>query len=664
MRRSILIALLSMSALAGYPQGIRDSLFRISQVEIRAEGFFRKEKAGMKETRVDSLVLQKQLNASLSELLSENTPVFIKNHGRGALATASFRGTAPSHTQVTWNGLNITSPMTGMVDFSLIPVYVIDEVSLKHGSASISESGGGLGGTVSIGNTMDHTPGFRLKYMQTAGSYRTFDEFIRVSDGNGSFQWRTRLYHNYSRNDYTFINRGIGMLDPETGVIVHPMDTNHHADYSRYGILQEFSFRPGAEDLFSFKYWGQQANRTIPRATSYEGPDHSNLNNQEDTDHRLMADWKHYREDVVFAVRSGYSDKQLDYTLMNLVPGLGVVPAIHSTSRQKSFQNKVEFRYDPGEAFSLEASVSAGFHDVDSRDTVSAAGYCQQRNEYSGFLSLQHRFAERVNVKMMVRQELVEGAFSPLIPYLGIDILPFSGTDLVVKGNLARNYRNPSLNELYWQPGGNPDLLPETGFSIEAGAEYSRKAGGQKFHGELTFYRSDIDQWIIWIPGYRGYWEPVNIKRVLTKGVELSGNMKGQAGALEYRVAGTYALTQSVNYGDPLVWGDESYGKQLVYVPVHSGNALISVGYRGYYLTWQYNAYSERFTTSSNDISRRDRLYPFFMNDITLGKQIPMMKNRLSLELRVHNLFNETYHSILYRPMPGRNFLMVLMFEL
>ncbi len=33
------------------------------------------------------------------------------------MATASMRGTAPSHTKVTWNGMSLNSPMLGMVDF-------------------------------------------------------------------------------------------------------------------------------------------------------------------------------------------------------------------------------------------------------------------------------------------------------------------------------------------------------------------------------------------------------------------------------------------------------------------------------------------------------------------------------------------------------------------
>ncbi len=110
-----------------------------------------------------------------------------------------------------------------------------------------------------------------------------------------------------------------------------------------------------------------------------------------------------------------------------------------------------------------------------------------------------------------------------------------------------------------------------------------------------------------------------------------------------------------------MVWGEDSYGKQLVYIPLHSGNFLVSLSFRGYSITYQHNSYSERFTTSSNDPTRRDWLYPYFMNDIMTGKEFSVGNLTFSAELKIYNLFNESYHSILYRPMPGRNYHIVFM---
>jgi len=648
----------------GYAQGIIDSVFQIKGVEITADQVFVKEEAGMKQTEVDTVILQEKAIFSLSDVLSENTSVFIKNHGRGALATASFRGTSASHTQVSWNGIRINSPMAGMVDFSLIPVYLIDNLNLKHGSASMSEQGGGLGGSVSIQNSVKWDGSTRIKYLQGIGSYRTYDEFLQLGVGIKKVQLKSRLYHNFSKNDYTFINRGIGSLDPESGRVIHPLDTNDQADYKRFGMLQEIYFRPHSDHLLSLKYWGQSADRTIPRPTSYEGPDNSNLNSQHDLDHRVVTDWHYYRQGGKLLVRSGYSGKQLVYSQKNQVPGLGMISTIFSESRIHSLFNTLSYAMDVSPDFSAEGAAHLNYHKVSSRDTVSKNGYDQQRAEFSLFMAFRRSFADRFNLNLMLRQEWFDRDRAPFSPYLGFDIKLLDGAELVLKGNLARNYHQPALNDLYWQPGGNPDLLPEVGLTAEAGLEYQHIFSGNRLKSELTLFRSDIDNWIIWIPSYKGYWEPTNISKVLSKGMEYSVQLQGEFHKLHYRLAGTYAYTRSVNYGDSQVWGDESYGKQLVYIPLHSGNFMVHISYSKFFITYQHNSYSERYTTSSNDLTRRDWLYPYFMNNLVAGRQFRIKNADFTAELKVFNLFNETYHTILYRPMPGRNYNLVIMMKL
>lgn len=642
-------------------QGIRDSLFHIHEVRVTATPIFQKESAGMKETHVDSLVLTDKQNLSLSDLLSQNTSIFIKDHGRGALATASFRGTAASHTQVNWNGINLSSPMTGMVDFSLIPVYLIDDLSLKHGSASIADQSGGLGGSVNLSNKVNWNNQTRVKYMQGIGSYSTYDEFFQLALGNKKVQSRTRLYHNFSQNDYTYINRRIQNINPETGAVVNPLDTNDHADYAKYGLLQELYFRPANNSIFSVKWWTQRAHRTLPRATSYEGSDNANLNNSYDRSDNLVLDWNRYGTKSKWMIRAGYSGKYLEYTLKNNIPGKGWEAEIYSESWQHSFFNTASLRYNINERLSFESSLTADFHQVESRDSVLKTGYNKDRSDLSLLVALhQNLINNRLNINLMLRQEAYNQSTVPLIPYLGFDLRLFRNTDLLLKGNIARNFHQPSLNDLYWQPGGNTDLKAEEGISLETGLEYQKIWGDHKLNAELTAFRSDIDNWIVWIPSYKGYWQPLNIQRVVAQGFELSTRVNGFWGPVGYNLAVNYAYTQSTNRGDPLVWGDESVGKQLVYVPLHSGNILSNVTWHDFFVTWQFNAYSERFTTSSNDLSQRNRLYPYYMNDVSVGKKFHLKKGVLSTELKTYNLFNEIYHSALFRPMPRRNYHLLL----
>ncbi len=355
--RSLSILACLMMAVPLFPQGITDSLFTIEAVEVTGQRSFLKEEAGLKLTVLDSSILQEKASLSLSDLLSENTSVFVKSNGRGAMASVSFRGTAASHTQVSWNGINISSPMLGMVDFSLIPVYIIDDLTLKHGAASISDQGGGIGGSIHLENRPQWGEKNSLSYIQGLGSYSTFDEYLQVGLGNKWIRSTTRLYHNQSQNDYTFINRGIGNLDPETGEVINPLDTNQNGSYLRYGLVQELYVRPHKDHLVSLIYWGQFGQRSIPWPTSYEGPDNANLNEEEQAAHKVVASWKFYSPIGKFILRSGYSGTHMDYYRLRKVPGLGSIPDVYSISQQNSFLNTLSYDREFRSGLSVEGKA-------------------------------------------------------------------------------------------------------------------------------------------------------------------------------------------------------------------------------------------------------------------------------------------------------------------
>lgn len=656
LRRCYIFVLFSFFCVGLYAQNKIDTI-KLAQIQISAEKLFDKNFAGMKSDIVDTIILQQKNNVSLSDVLSENTSIFIKNYGRGALSTASFRGTAASHTQVNWNGININSPMAGMVDFSLIPVFLIDEMKLNFGGSSIADNNGGFGGSINISNSANWKQKFNSKFMQSIGSYNTFNEFFQLDIGGNRIKSKTRVYFNYSKNDFTFINHGIVNYDTLSGEFINPLDTNKNAGYKIYGILQEFYFKPNNSNFFSLKWWQQNAYRTIPRATSYEGPDNSNRNSQADFDNKFVFDWKHYSNNSKFVFLSGISLKNLLYELKNNIIGVGFVPVIYSNSFQKSFFNKMSFSYDFNDKFSFETGINFDFHDVQTTDTVNKIGYLQYRTEFSGFVCLKKNFWNKLNVNFLVHQLVYDKKFAPITPFGGVDFKPFSNINLIFKANISRNFHLPSLNDLYWQPGGNPDLLPETGISYEIGLEFLKYHNYFEFFSEITAYKSNINNWIIWLPSYKGYWEPLNINRVLSQGVEFSVNFSGKFHKVLYKFSGTYSYTESKNYGDVNIWGQEAYGKQLVYVPLHSGNFMAYFTFHNFNITYQHNYYSQRFTTSSNDISKRDWLYPYFMNDLSFGKLLNFNKLKINFSFNIYNLFNETYHSILYRPMPKRNFL-------
>lgn len=175
---------------------------------------------GIQKTQLDTTVLHENIALSMADILTFNTSIFVKQYGRATLSTVAFRGTSPSHTQVTWNGMRINSPMLGMTDFSMIPSYFIDDASLLHGTSSVNEAGGGLGGAVKLSTRPADADGFNLQYTQGVGSFSTFDEFLRLTYGNDRWQTSTRVVYSSSPNDFKYRNydKNVLILDDDHNI--------------------------------------------------------------------------------------------------------------------------------------------------------------------------------------------------------------------------------------------------------------------------------------------------------------------------------------------------------------------------------------------------------------------------------------------------------------
>lgn len=148
--------------------------------------------------------------------------------------------------------------------------------------------------------------------------------------------------------------------------------------------------------------------------------------------------------------------------------------------------------------------------------------YDRYRVELSGHLSAKWRPTERIGLAVNLRGELYDRHAVPLIPAFFFDWVVSERGNVVLKASVARNYRYPTLNDRYYQPGGNPDLRPEHGFTYDGGISFALggEAEGYTLRGEATLFDSHIDDWILWVQARRGYWTPRNVRKVHNYGAE------------------------------------------------------------------------------------------------------------------------------------------------
>ena len=660
MRTSVLLFLLLCFTTA-FGQMVPDTV-AIPEVEVKTVRQL--ARAGVITHQIDTIAMKRETDASLSDLLSRFSSVFVKSEGRGALSTVEFRGTAPSHTEVYWNGMSLQSPMLGQVDFSQIPVYLIDNISLSPGASSLADGAGALGGTINLKNHLDWSNHFAGTYLSAFGSFSTWNEFLHLEKGSRNFQSSTRIYYNRSRNDFPFINKDIATIDPVTGAYIYPHQRNENAAYLLEGVMQSFGFRLNKNTLLETHYWFQYSDRAIPRLDTYEGSDNSNLSRQQDRTHRAVAKLSRFSKTGTFILQSGLNAEKMIYSIRNMVYGEGYYNALYSISNVYSFYNKAQYQFQPIRNALIKTAATFDLYHVQTRDTVNETGYNQIRRNKGLMVSWQQQLSPNFSAMVLLRKDWVNQFSIPLIPYFGFDWILLQKHKLVLHGNIARNYHFPDLNDLYWQPGGNPNLLPEEGLNSELGIKTSFSGKDIKVQAGLTAFYNDIKNWIIWLPSPMGYWSPQNIQHVVSSGLEANLRVAFSVKKFLVTFKAEYSFTKSINQGNAAHWGTAAVGKQIPFVPVHSANVFVNLSRGNWYLTWINHDYSERFTTSTDELTVRDRLNPYFMNDLYLGKKWTQGSKIISIQLKFFNLFNEQYRSVLQRPMPGRNYMLVLTYHL
>lgn len=625
---------------------------------------------GVQKIELDSVSLTENIALSMADVLTFNTPIFVKSYGRATLSTVSFRGTSASHTQVTWNGMRINNPMLGMTDFSMIPSYFIDDASLLHGTSSINETGGGLGGSIKLSTRPAENEGFEVQYIQGIGSFKTFDEFLKLTYGDNHWRVSTRVVYSSSINEYSYRNhdKKENIYDNNMNIIgqYYPKEHNRSGSFKDLHLLQEVYYNSRKGDRLGLTAWYINSNRELPMLTTDYSNENEFENRQREKTFRGILSWDHMHGNHKLAIKTGYIHTWLAYDYKRDAGNGKLTPMTRSRSLVNTFYGQAENEYYIGNRWLLTTNLATHQHFVESRDkniirqdgNQAIVGYDKARIELSGVVSAKWRPNDYWGLSIVLREEMYGNQWTPLIPALFIDGTLFPQRNIIAKASISRNFRFPTLNDLYFLPGGNPNLKRENGFSYDIGVSFA--TGKENFFslsGSINWFDSHVKDWILWLPTTKGFFSPRNIKDVHAYGLEFQGNTNiALTKFCKLALNGTFSWTPSINEGEPISPADQSIGKQLPYVPKFSSTITGNISWKSWSLLYKWCYYSERFTMSSNDVSLSGKLPSYFMNNLSIEKKISLNWAKISLKGAINNLFNEEYLSVLSRPMPGINF--------
>mgnify|MGYP003291972466 CR=1 FL=1 len=417
--------------------------------EITVYGERPMKEIGAQLTKFDSVVLKENIALSMADVLTFNSPIFVKSYGRATLSTVSFRGTSPSHTQVTWNGMKINNPMLGMTDFSMIPSYFIDDASLLHGTSSVNETGGGLGGAVKMSTVPAQNEGFGLQYVQGVGSFKTFDEFMRLTYGSDKWQISTRAVLSSSPNEYEYKNhdKKENIYDEDMNIVgqYYPVENNRSGSYMDFHFLQEVYYNTGKGDRLGFNAWYINSNRELPMLTTDYGEEMDFDNRQREHTFRSILSWDHFRSNWKLSAKGGYINTWMAYDYKRDVGNGNMAHMTRSRSKINTFYGQAEGEYFIGKKWLFTANVAAHQHFVESQDkniilqegNKAVVGYDKGRIELSGTASAKWKPSDRIAFSLTLREELAGTEWTPVIPAFFSDFVLYKPLNLVAKFSIS-----------------------------------------------------------------------------------------------------------------------------------------------------------------------------------------------------------------------------------
>lgn len=580
------------------------------------------EEACVKENRhhagvLDGSRIRSNIGRSSPNLLQEISSVYVKNYGAGQLSTLAIRGTNASQSLVSWNGINLNSVFLGQSDLSQFPVGLHQAYELD-----LSPNGGIIGGRFNLISRPIFEPRTEWRFTGRYGSFGTYSNLFDLSFSNRFFFSSTRFFHQQSRNDFDYVNPS------EPG---QSRKKTENGAWQQLSVIQDVGFKINRHISLQASVWYNRSQRQIPSmfiANNQESQRDENLRGQL----MLSAEWKKHR----LSVSSSVLHDQLLY--------INPAAAIEADSRSLSIRSRANWQYRPLAFLYVQLELGA------DQERANTDGYekAEKRNIFFGdaMFTVDIPGVKNLQLQSGYRHERVGTLFSPAMPYMQLR-WQYSRKnhqgELKWKG--GRNFRAPTLNDLFWREGGNRALLPEKSWNTELSSSWSP---GKYFTTSITGYYMHVDNYIQWVPKSNGLWSPENIKTVNHLGLEwnISGQIRNSRSTIRFTYFTSYSLCHTFSGGD--------ISSQLIYVPRHKINAFAELSVYDFFFKPQISYTGSRETQSNNRTGTALPAYGLLQMEI--GKTFYLGPHELMGSFSIQNITNTSYQEIAGRPMRGRAF--------
>ncbi len=562
----------------------------------------------------------------LSDLLKGESALFIKQYGASSLATSSVRGMSSSHTQVLWNGIPISSPSLGQVDLSQIHSSDFDQISLVYGGGEFGAYPGAIGATLFLDKRIHFTKRTHVAMSREFASYARNAGYSSLSIADSLYFVDASIQTLRSENNFEFYNTRTGKYESRRNAEAKSMDFQTNLAYK---------LKPN--QVLNMGVWLTEGDHQIPRNLQMDFQDLARQK-QSDESKRIFLSWEVKDEKQRLIVKSAYLQSRNRFDDQ-------ATPLEASTTLNMSYVQQARYLRRLNDNFKLHVGFDAENHSAEtstySSDKVREFGLLSvaldyDKDQYSGvYLSL---------------KSIYEGydKFNTIYSIGG----KYRYDKYDFYGHIASSYRAPSLNDMYWAPGGNPDLKPEKGWNGELSASrYLDK--DKRLRLDVNNYHHLVDNWIMWQPSENaGYWSAQNVQKVYSRGLEIKVNWWKS-------IKNQVKLTQSLQLGvgrseiiSSFTTNKHTEGKDLIYTPKYTMQYFFEAAWKEVKFRWRSSVNSKVYTSTDNSaympgysLSNMDIIFSSVVDEFIVG-----------FNLGLDNVFNIDYQVVANQPMPRRTF--------
>jgi vitamin B12 transporter len=575
--------------------------------------------AGQQLVKVDSNTMAQYSKQSIADLLTQQMPVFVKAYSFNGLATISFRGASTAQSQVLWQGVPIQNAALGVTDIAAMPVLLTGNVQLVYGGSGALLGSGNAGGALLLTNPSPKFGPAQYEMSTTAGVGSFGQRTLGAVTSYNRQRWYTslRMLAQAADNNYPYTNSIGNNVQMPNGKL------------KGVAANADVAYKINNQQQLQLSAWVQDYNRQIPPALFEQ----RSTKQQQDQAVRLVGYWQHHKSATHWYVRTAYMQDDMKYT--------DSMVALDNNVRVGQLYSEIGWKHQFARNYKLLIMAPASRSFIPGNDTQ-----IQTRVALATALSMQPLAAVKTSVQFRAEQFDDKRI---LLPGVGAEWSIKSW--LTLRANLQRSYRMPTLNELYYFPGGNAHLKPEEGWSQDAGYTLQWQNAATNIKHEGSLFNRYINNWILWLGG--AIWTPHNIAEVHSRGTETYTTFASKIGntSLHLGLNTSYILSTTTSSYMP---GDGSIGKQIPYTPRYNGRLNLGITWRNIQVNYNHTYTGYRFITTDESTW----LAPYQTGNIYLAVNWSKLSWQPEINIQCNNLWNESYMVAGFRPMPGLNWML------